>query len=130
MPLLNGRESVNFWRQREVHLKINIRQAGRITILDLDGPLRFGPAEDIFRNQAQQLVQAGSTFLAVNLARVSDLDSSGVGALVRVFTSVRRAGGKCVFFSPSERVLMVLRMVRMDAILDISEDEAAALASF
>lgn len=111
-------------------MKINIRQAGRITILDLDGPLRFGPAEDIFRNQAQQLVQAGSTFLAVNLARVSDLDSSGVGALVRVFTSVRRAGGKCVFFSPSERVLMVLRMVRMNAILDISEDEAAALASF
>jgi anti-sigma B factor antagonist len=78
----------------------------------------------------QQLMLAGSTFLAVNLARVSDLDSSGVGALLRVFTSARRAGGKCVFFSPSERVLMVLRMVRMNAILEISEDEAAALASF
>ena len=111
-------------------MKINIRHAGRITILDLDGPLRFGPAEDVFRNQVQQLVLAGSTFLAVNLARVSDLDSSGMGALVRVFTSVRRAGGKCVFFSPNERVLMVLKMVRMNAILDISEDEAAALASF
>jgi anti-anti-sigma factor len=111
-------------------LKINIRQAGRITILDLDGPLRLGPAEDVFRIQVQQLMLAGSTFLAVNLARVSDLDSSGVGALLRVFTSARRAGGKCVFFSPSERVLMVLRMVRMNAILEISEDEAAALASF
>jgi ABC-type transporter Mla MlaB component len=61
-------------------LKINTRQTGRITILDLDGPLRLGPAEDVFRSQAEQLILAGSTLLAVNLARVSDLDSSGVGA--------------------------------------------------
>lgn len=59
------------------HLKINTRQAGRIAILDLDGPLRLGPAEDVFRSQAEQLILAGSTLLAVNLARVSDLDSSG-----------------------------------------------------
>jgi anti-sigma B factor antagonist len=112
------------------HLKINTRQAGRITIVDLDGPLRLGPAEDVFRSQAEQLILAGSTLLAVNLARVSDLDSSGVGALVRVFSSARRAGGKCVFFSPSQRALMVLKMVRMDKILQICEDEAAALTSF
>ena len=111
-------------------MKISTRQAGRINILDLDGPLRLAPAEDVFRSQAQQLMLAGSTLLAVNLARVSDLDSSGVGALVRVFTSARRAGGKCVFFSPSQRVLMVLKMVRMDGILQICEDEAVALTSF
>ena len=111
-------------------MKINTRQAGRITLLDLYGPLRLGPAEDVFRSQAEQLITAGSTLLAVNLARVTDLDSSGVGALVRVFTSARRAGGKCIFFSPSERVRMVLKMVRMDKILQICEDEAAALTSF
>jgi hypothetical protein len=33
-------------------LKINTHQAGRIAILDLDGPLRLGPAEDVFRSQA------------------------------------------------------------------------------
>lgn len=102
----------------------------RITILDLDGPLRLGPAKDVFRSQAEQLILAGSKLLAVNLGRVTDLDSSGVGALVRVFTSARRAGGKCVFFSPSQRARMVLKMVRMDNILEICEDEAAALTAF
>jgi len=111
-------------------LKINTRQAGRITILDLDGPLRLGPAEDVFRSQVEQLIQAGSTLLAVNLAQVSDLDSSGVGALVRVLTLARRAGGKCVFFSPSARAAMVLKMGRMDILLQICEDEAVALSSF
>ena len=78
-------------------MEINTRQAGRIAILDLDGPLRLGPAENVFRSQAEQLILAGSTLLAVNLARVSDLDRSGVGALVRVFSSAWRARGKCVF---------------------------------
>jgi hypothetical protein len=34
------------------------------------------------------------------------------------------------FFSRSQRALMVLKMVRMDKILQICEDEAAALTSF
>jgi anti-sigma B factor antagonist len=111
-------------------LKINLRRAGRVTILDLDGALKFGPAEDAFREQVRQLMTGGPTYIAVNLARVSDLDSSGIGALVRTFSSLKRAGGRCTFFSPNTRVQMVLRMVHMDKVLDISEDEATALAHF
>jgi len=73
-------------------------------------------------------MDAGSNHLAVNLAGVTDLDSSGIGALVRAFTTLKRAGGKCTFFSPNKRVLMLLKMVRLDGVLDIVEDEATALA--
>jgi anti-sigma B factor antagonist len=111
-------------------LKINLRRAGRVTIIDLDGALKFGPAEDAFREQVQRLMTGGPIYIAVNLARVSDLDSSGIGALVRTFSSLKRAGGRCTFFSPNARVQMVLRMVHMDKVLDISEDEATALAHF
>jgi anti-anti-sigma regulatory factor len=40
---------------------------------------------------------------------------------------LKRAGGKCTFFAPSKRVMMLLKMVRLDSILDLSEDEATAL---
>ena len=109
-------------------MNIRIRNAGPATILDLEGPLRLGPAEDEFCDQVQKLVDAGSTHIAINLAGVSDLDSSGIGALVRAFTTLRRAGGKCTFFSPNKRVLMLLKMVRLDGVLKPAEDEAAALA--
>ena len=105
----------------------SIRKAGRATILDLEGPLKLGDAEESFRNQIQQLIDAGSTYVAVNLAGVTELDSSGIGALVRSFTSLKRAGGKCTFYAPSRRVMMLLKMVRLDSILDLAEDEAAAL---
>ncbi|HXY79600.1 MAG TPA: STAS domain-containing protein [Candidatus Bathyarchaeia archaeon] len=108
-------------------MNIRIRTAGRATILDLDGPLKLGEAQETFRDQVQKLVDAGSMHIAVNLAGVSDLDSSGIGALVRAFTTLNRAGGKCTFFAPNKRVMMLLKMVRLDSILDLAEDEATAL---
>lgn len=109
-------------------LKIHIRQVGRVAIIDLEGPLRLGAAEEAFREQARQLLAAGTLFIAVNLARISDVDSSGIGLFVRTMTQCKRAGGTCVFFAANERVLPVLKMVRLEKILDLAEDEASALA--
>jgi anti-sigma B factor antagonist len=111
----------------EVRVNIGIRKAGRATILDLNGPLKLGESEETFRNQIQQLLDAGSTQVAVNMSGVTDLDSSGIGALVRSFTMLKRAGGKCTLFAPNKRVLMLLKMVRLDTVLDVAEDEATAL---
>lgn len=108
-------------------MTIHIRTAGPATILDLDGPLKLGKDEEAFRAQIQKLVDAGSTHVAVNLAGVSDLDSSGIGSLVRAFTTLKRAGGKCTFFAANKRILMLLKMVRLDTVLDLAPDEAAAL---
>lgn len=108
-------------------LNIGIRKAGRATILDLNGPLKLGESEEAFRNQIQQLADAGSTNVAVNMSGVTDLDSSGIGAIVRCFTMLKRAGGKCTLFAPNKRVLMLLKMVRLDTVLDVAEDEATAL---
>jgi len=108
-------------------VNIKTRKAGQAIILDLDGPLKLGEAEEAFRSQVQQLIDEGSSRVAVNLAGVTELDSSGIGALVRAFTTLKRAGGKCTFYAPSKRVQMLLKMVRLDSVLDISEDEATAL---
>lgn len=108
-------------------MNIGIRKAGRATILDLSGPLKLGEAEEAFRSQIQQLLDAGSTHIAINMAGVTDLDSSGIGALVRAFTLLKRSGGKCTVFAPTKRTLMLLKMVRLDTVLDVAEDEATAL---
>src|SRR4029077_10492350 len=92
--LIGGRNSVSFATRTEAPLNISIRKAGRATILDLEGPLKLGDAEESYRTQVQKLLNTGSTHVAVNLAGVTELDSSGIGALVRSFTSLKRAGGK------------------------------------
>jgi anti-sigma B factor antagonist len=126
--LIAGPNSDSFAKRSEAHVNISIRKAGPATILDLDGPLKLGEAEESFRNQIQQLIEAGSTHVAVNLAGVTELDSSGIGALVRAFTTLKRAGGKATYFAPNKRVVMLLKMVRLDTVLDLAPDEATALA--
>jgi anti-sigma B factor antagonist len=113
---------------REAPMEILIRKAGTATILDLKGPLRLGDSEQAFKDQIQKLVDAGTPHVAVNLSGVTELDSSGIGALVRSFTTVKRAGGKCIYYAPTQRIRMLLKMVRLDSVLEIVDDEAGALA--
>jgi anti-sigma B factor antagonist len=108
-------------------VNIRIRKVGPATILDLEGPLKLGKDEEGFRTQIQQLVEGGALHIGINLAGVSDLDSSGIGSLVRAFTTLKKAGGRCTYFSASKRVMTLLKMVRLDTVLDIAEDEATAL---
>jgi anti-anti-sigma factor len=109
-------------------LKISTRQIGTIAVLDLEGPVRLGSAEGLFREHTRLLQSEGTLKFAINLARVTDIDSSGIGLFVRTFSHIKRAGGACVFFAASERVLSVFRMVRLEHVLEISDDEAGALA--
>jgi anti-sigma B factor antagonist len=113
---------------REALMDIQIRKAGTATILDLVGPLRLGDSEQAFKEQIQKLLDVGTPHIAVNLAGVTELDSSGIGALVRSFSTVKRAGGKCIFYAPTQRIRMLLKMVRLDTVLEIVDDEAGALA--
>jgi anti-anti-sigma regulatory factor len=41
---------------------------------------------------------------------------------------MKRVGGKCTFFAANKRVQMLLKMVRLDGVLDLAEDEATALS--
>jgi len=109
-------------------VKVGIRRAGRVTILDLDGSLRVGESEDTIREPLQRLIEGGFNRIAVNLTNLTDLDSSGIGVLMRSFVSVSRAGGKSAFFGANNRVRMLLKMVRLDTVLDLVPDEATALS--
>jgi anti-sigma B factor antagonist len=109
-------------------VKVSIRRAGRVTILDLDGSLRLGESEDSIREPLHQLIDGGCNRVAFNLTNLTDLDSSGIGVLMRSFVSVNRAGGKSTFFGANHRVRMLLKMVRLDTVLDLVPDEATALS--
>ena len=109
-------------------MTIKVRKTGTAAILDLKGPLKMGEPEQAFREQVQQLLEGGTKNLAINLAEVPEMDSSGIGALVRGYTSVKHGGGKCRFFGASKRIKQTLRMVRLDSVLELVEDEAAALS--
>ena len=108
-------------------MDIATRRTSKAAIVDLTGPLRLGDSSQAFRNTLEGLKTEGVKNLVVNLCGVPDVDSSGIGVLVRAHTMMRQLGGKCKFFGPSKRVMQVLKMVRLETVLELFEDETTAL---
>ena len=118
-------------------LEYKSRQQGDVTILDLSGrisvgeALAFGPGSGLILGQViRELAEKGQKRILLNLKDVKYIDSSGVGDLVRSVTSLRRQGGDLKLLSPALMVLEVLRITRLDRMLDIKDDESAAVQSF
>lgn len=110
--------------------EIHLRQVNEVPVLDVSGPLLLGESVELFQSQIQQLLAQGFRSIGVNLAEVNKMDSSGMGALVRAYTSVKKNGGNLHAFAPSTQVRQMLKMVRLDTVLSLFDDEAAALAQF
>lgn len=111
-------------------MNINVRTQGDVTILDLEGNLVLGPAVSTFRDQLQDLVEAGQKKIVINLLHVAFVDSSGIGSMVGAHTSLESAGGRCKFCGAQPRVLQALKITHMEEIFDLHEKEAAAVESF
>ena len=112
------------------HLNITTRELPGMTILDLAGPFGTGDALEVFRERINQLLHGGTKHVAINMANVPYMDSSGVAAMVGAHTSFESVGRKCRFFSVHPRVQQLLKMTRVDKVLNLYVDEISVLASF
>lgn len=118
-------------------LEYKIRQSGDVTMIDLSGrisvgeALAFGPGSGVvLATVIGELVKKGQRKILLNLKDVKYIDSSGMGDLVRNYTSLQRQGGDLKLLSPSPTVLEALRITHLDRIFDIKEDEDMAVQSF
>ena len=111
-------------------LQISIRESGDVTILDLHGKAIIGVDSDLLIGHLNKLIASGVLKLLLNLADVTQLDSSGISAIVGTSASLRRQGGSLKLLCPRGRVRAVLRVVRLLETIPTFEDETQALASF
>src|SRR5262245_20419987 len=88
---------------------------GRLWILDL--PLR---------DKVQNLLDQGCQFFVLNLEELDYIDSSGLGQLISIWTSVRTKGGNLVLLKASSRIRQLLVTTRLQVIFDVFDDEEKA----
>ncbi|HKQ75840.1 MAG TPA: STAS domain-containing protein [Blastocatellia bacterium] len=111
-------------------MEINIRTSGSVTILDLNGNLIIGRSEENLRETVKKLIDEERRFLLLNLSAVPTIDSSGVGAMIKSFTSVNEANGKLKILKPSRMARQLLSITGLLSILETYEDEMSAVSSF
>ena len=111
-------------------LDLKERQAGDVTILDLNGEVRIGDSSVALRNSVRNLADQGKTKLLLNLAGVKYIDSSGIGELIANYTTVSRQGGQLKLLNLTDRVESLLVITKLLTVFDAYDNEAEALKSF
>ena len=110
---------------------VDLDERGGICVLRLHG--RFATGRDSTYLEAKT-AEIKSTGLAKVLADFSDveyIDSTGIGFLIGLYTSILKTdGGDFALASVGRRVRDVLDLTRLSSIIPIYANEAAALESF
>ena len=103
------------------------RSEGPAEVVSLSGTLDAWSEPEV-RATLKELLGEGKVRLVLDLGALHRIDSSGLSALLSVLKAARAAGGDVVLLSPSAAVASVLRLTRLDQILEAYDDERAALA--
>ena len=111
-------------------ITISERQAGDVTILDLDGKVTIGEGSVALRNAIRRLLGDGKNKILMNLGGVGYIDSSGIGELVSSFTAVNKEGGTLKLLNLTQKIQDLLAITKLLTVFDVFDDEATALASF
>lgn len=106
------------------------RQVEDVTILDVSGRITVGEGNVMLRETILGLLDKGNKKILLNLHGVGYVDSSGIGELVKSYTTVKNQGGQMKLVNLSKRVHDLLQLTRLYAVFDIEADEASAIQSF
>jgi anti-sigma B factor antagonist len=113
-----------------VSAKLNTREVGDVTVVDVSGRITLGEGSSAMRDTLRELVSAGKRKILLNLSEVTYIDSSGIGELVSGFTTVANAGGTLKLQGLTKRVKDLLQITKLYTVFDVHEDEAHAVRSF
>src|ERR1700747_1990376 len=94
------------------NFSVPIRQAGPISLVDVSGRLtsfEVGALGD----SIERLLEQGRKNIVLNLRSLQYLDSSGIGELARIYTSVIKQSGQMKVVGLSARVEEILKITQL-----------------
>src|SRR6266481_260543 len=110
-------------------LSVKTRKVGDAVVVDLIGRLTIGEPVLLLRETVRVLVNDGARDFVLNLGDVSYIDSSGLGELVSLFTTVRNKQGDVKLLNLTAKAKDLLQMTKLLTVFDVYDDEAKAIGA-
>jgi anti-sigma B factor antagonist len=111
---------------------VNFKQnmVGDVMVLELSGKIMGGPDHEKFQTEIKTLIAEGHVDVLLNLAKVSWVNSTGLGILVSAFHTLKKNGGQLKICNVSDRIDNILNVTQLKLVFETFEDMDSALASF
>ena len=112
-------------------MEINLREKNEITIFDISGEIRRSEITDVTLHQiVKDQLDDGKRSILLNLSEVEFIDSFGVGEILASYISTQNLGGKLKLAQISKKLYIVFQVTMLTKVLEIFDEEDAALNSF
>ena len=111
-------------------LNLTERQAGDVTILDMNGKVTLGEGSVALRTTVRRLLGDGKKKILLNLGSVGYIDSSGIVELVSSFTAVNKENGSLKLLNLTQKIQDLLAITKLLTVFDVYDSESDALSSF
>lgn len=106
------------------------RRLQDIVVLEFSHPAQLVRQAQELRQLLAGVTEQNEAKVLIDLSRVSRIDSAGLGMLINCYSHAIRNHGMLKLLRPSAPVQNLLRLTRIDSVIETYEDEAKALASF
>jgi anti-sigma B factor antagonist len=110
-------------------MDIKTRDLNSIVIFDIDGDISRPSGISLHQLVKSQL-ERGNRSILLNFSNVGFIDSFGVGEILASYISTNNLGGKLKLARISKKLYLVFQVTMLTRVLEIYDDEAAALKSF
>jgi anti-anti-sigma factor len=111
-------------------IRITHRNLAEIAILDLHGRLVGEAGNEFLAVVSPQIVELGARKILLNFRDLSQCDSMGISALLRIHTSLENIGGRLGICEVNDLISKVFALTHIDEVLHICPLESDAIAAF
>ena len=112
-------------------MEMTERAVGDVTVLDVNGNVTTTDGSDkMLSDKLRSLVQQNRKKLLLNLANVSYVDSTGLGAIVHSYATVKNQGGSLKLLNVTGRFRDLLSLTKLLTVFETFEQEDEAVKSF
>jgi len=101
-----------------VSTPFDVQSTNKETRLILRGSLDINSAP-MLSDEIDRIIAAKPPKVAVDLAALDLIDSSGVAALVKLYKKIRDAGGAIAFQGARDQPLAIFKLLRMDKVFNL-----------
>ncbi|MCS7297378.1 MAG: STAS domain-containing protein [Bacteroidia bacterium] len=111
----------------DLHMNYTQETHGKVVVFRLEGSLMGDSTQQQFKETLLKQLDAGQKHFILDLSAVRNVNSSGLGSLITLFSRTRSAGGEFILAAVPANVRSLLHITRLDTVFPIRDTLQDAL---
>jgi len=111
-------------------MQINEKEVNGITVLEIHGKILMGEGDIAIKKKIDDLLAKNTKKVILDLSSVPYFDSSGLGELIRCYTTMRKANGTLKLANVTDRIVDLLTITKLITVFEYYKTVDDAIKSF